>query len=99
MTTSLNEPFRDKTEAKQGGAQPDSEASKWFLPIGCDLEPFTTAARQSEHACQGCPCRRGRQNRLLLVSLRGADRPSGNPRRLTGKRVSHLRPAARKIAS
>ena len=55
MTTSLNEPFRDKTEAKHGGAQPDSEASKWFLPIGCDLEPFTTAARQSEHACQAAP--------------------------------------------
>ena len=30
MTTYLNVPFRDKTEAKAKGARWDSEAKKWF---------------------------------------------------------------------
>ena len=42
MTTYLNVPFRDKTEAKAKGARWDSEAKKWFVPIGRDLEPFTS---------------------------------------------------------
>ena len=42
MTTYLNVPFRDKAEAKAKGARWDSEARKWFVPIGRDLEPFTT---------------------------------------------------------
>lgn len=40
MTTYLNVPFRDKAEAQAKGGHWDSEASKWFVPIGRDLEPF-----------------------------------------------------------
>ena len=42
MSTYLNVPFRDKAEAKAKGARWDSETRKWFVPIGRDLEPFTT---------------------------------------------------------
>ncbi len=42
MTTYLNVPFRDKAEAKAKGARWDSEARKWFVPIGRDLEVFTS---------------------------------------------------------
>ena len=42
MTTYLNVPFRDKAEAKAKGARWDSETRKWFVPIGRDLEPFST---------------------------------------------------------
>ena len=42
VTTYLNVPFRDKAEAKAKGARWDSETRKWFVPIGRDLEPFTT---------------------------------------------------------
>src|SRR5450755_833512 len=42
MTTYLNVPFRDKAEAKAKGARWDSEVRKWFVPIGRDLEPFTS---------------------------------------------------------
>ena len=42
MTIYLNVPFRDKTEAKAKGARWDAEARKWFVPIGRDLEPFTS---------------------------------------------------------
>ena len=42
MTTYLNVPFRDKAEAKAKGARWDSEARKWFVPIGRDLQPFTS---------------------------------------------------------
>ncbi len=42
MITYLNVPFRDKAEAKAKGARWDSETRKWFVPIGRDLEPFTT---------------------------------------------------------
>ncbi|MEO7335393.1 MAG: exodeoxyribonuclease VII large subunit [Caldimonas sp.] len=42
MTTYLNVPFRDKAEAKAKGARWDSETRKWFVPIGRDLEPFTS---------------------------------------------------------
>lgn len=42
MTTYLNVPFRDKAEAKAKGARWDSEARKWFVPMGRDLEPFAT---------------------------------------------------------
>jgi exodeoxyribonuclease VII large subunit len=42
MTTYLNVPFRDRNEAKAKGARWDSEARKWFVPIGRDLEPFTS---------------------------------------------------------
>ena len=41
MTTYLNVPFNQKAEAKAKGARWDSEARKWFVPIGRDLEPFT----------------------------------------------------------
>jgi len=42
VTTYLNVPFSAKTEAKAKGARWDSEAKKWFVPIGRDLEPFTS---------------------------------------------------------
>ncbi|MBA3599358.1 MAG: exodeoxyribonuclease VII large subunit [Methylibium sp.] len=42
MTTYLNVPFRDKADAKAKGARWDNEAKKWFVPIGRDLEPFTS---------------------------------------------------------
>lgn len=42
MTTYLNVPFRDRNEAKAKGARWDSEARKWFVPIGRDLDPFTS---------------------------------------------------------
>ena len=42
MTTYLNVPFRERNEAKSKGARWDSEARKWFVPIGRDLEPFTS---------------------------------------------------------
>jgi exodeoxyribonuclease VII large subunit len=42
VTTYLNVPFRDKAEAKAKGARWDSEARKWFVPIGRDLQPFTS---------------------------------------------------------
>ena len=42
MTTYLNVPFSAKAEVKAKGARWDSEARKWFVPIGRDLEPFTT---------------------------------------------------------
>ena len=42
MTTYLNVPFSAKAEAKAKGARWDSEARKWFVPIGRDLEPFTS---------------------------------------------------------
>lgn len=42
MTTYLNVPFRERTEAKAKGARWDSEARKWFVPIGRELEPFTS---------------------------------------------------------
>ena len=41
MTTYLNVPFRDRTEAKAKGARWDSESRKWFVPIGRDLTPFS----------------------------------------------------------
>jgi exodeoxyribonuclease VII large subunit len=41
VTTYLNVPFNQKAEAKAKGARWDSEARKWFVPIGRDLEPFT----------------------------------------------------------
>jgi exodeoxyribonuclease VII large subunit len=41
VTTYLNVPFRDKAEAKAKGARWDSEARKWFVPLGRDLQPFT----------------------------------------------------------
>ena len=41
MTTYLNVPFNQRTEAKAKGARWDSEARKWFVPIGRDLELFT----------------------------------------------------------
>ena len=40
MITYLNVSFRDKAEAKARGARWDSEARKWFVPLGRDLEPF-----------------------------------------------------------
>ena len=42
MTTYLNVPFRDRNEAKAKGARWDAESRKWFVPIGRDLEPFTS---------------------------------------------------------
>ncbi|MDQ2734017.1 MAG: exodeoxyribonuclease VII large subunit [Pseudomonadota bacterium] len=42
MTTYLNVPFRDKADAKAKGARWDSEARKWFVPIGRDLEVFSS---------------------------------------------------------
>ena len=42
MTTYLNVPFARREEAKAKGARWDNEARKWFVPIGRDLEPFTT---------------------------------------------------------
>ena len=42
MTTYLNVPFRERNEAKAKGARWDSETRKWFVPIGRDLEPFTS---------------------------------------------------------
>ena len=42
MTTYLNVPFRDKAEAKAKGARWDGEKRKWFVPIGRDLNPFTS---------------------------------------------------------
>ena len=42
MTTYLNVPFSAKAEAKAKGARWDAEARKWFVPIGRDLEPFTS---------------------------------------------------------
>lgn len=42
MTTYLNVPFKDKAEAKAKGARWDGEKRKWFVPIGRDLEPFTS---------------------------------------------------------
>lgn len=69
MTTSLNEPFRDKTEAKARGRTPGQRGEQVVLPIGRYLEPFTTAARQSEHACQAGPAGVAASNGLLLVSL------------------------------
>ena len=42
MTTYLNVPFKQKAEAKAKGARWDSEARKWFVPVGRDLEPFTS---------------------------------------------------------
>ena len=42
VTTYLNVPFRDKTEAKAKGARWDNEARKWFAPTGCDLALFTS---------------------------------------------------------
>ena len=42
MTTYLNVPFKDKTEAKARGARWDQEARKWFVPIGRDMELFTS---------------------------------------------------------
>jgi len=42
MTTYLNVPFRDKAEAKAKGARWDGAARKWFVPIGRDLEPFSS---------------------------------------------------------
>ncbi len=42
VTTYLNVPFNQKAEAKAKGARWDSEARKWFVPIGRDLEPFTS---------------------------------------------------------
>ena len=42
MTTYLNVPYNARAEAKAKGARWDSEARKWFVPIGRDLEPFTT---------------------------------------------------------
>ena len=40
VTTYLNVPFNEKAEAKAKGARWDSEARKWFVPVGRDLEPF-----------------------------------------------------------
>jgi len=42
VTTYLNVPFRERNEAKAKGARWDSESRKWFVPIGRDLEPFTS---------------------------------------------------------
>ena len=42
MTTYLNVPFNEKAEAKAKGARWDNEARKWFVPIGRELEPFTS---------------------------------------------------------
>ena len=42
MTTYLNVPFARREEAKAKGARWDSEARKWFVPMGRDLEPFTS---------------------------------------------------------
>ena len=42
MTTYLNVPFNQKAEAKAKGARWDNDARKWFVPIGRDLEPFTS---------------------------------------------------------
>jgi exodeoxyribonuclease VII large subunit len=42
MTTYLSVPFRDKAEAKAKGARWDSEARKWFVPTGRDLDLFST---------------------------------------------------------
>ena len=42
MTTYLNVPFRERNEAKAKGARWDGETRKWFVPIGRDLEPFTS---------------------------------------------------------
>jgi exodeoxyribonuclease VII large subunit len=42
VTTYLNVPFSQKAEAKAKGARWDSEARKWFVPIGRDLEPFSS---------------------------------------------------------
>ena len=42
MTTYLNVPYSRREEAKARGARWDSEARKWFVPIGRDLEPFTS---------------------------------------------------------
>ena len=42
MTTYLNVPFKDKAEAKAKGARWDGEKRKWFVPIGRELEPFTS---------------------------------------------------------
>lgn len=38
MTTYLNVPFKNMAK----GARWDSEARKWFVPIGRDLEVFST---------------------------------------------------------
>jgi exodeoxyribonuclease VII large subunit len=40
VTTYLNVPYPEKAEAKARGARWDSEARKWFVPVGRDLEPF-----------------------------------------------------------
>ena len=42
MITYLNVPFKDKAEAKAKGARWDSEARKWFVPMGRDLDLFST---------------------------------------------------------
>jgi hypothetical protein len=42
VTTYLNVPFAQRNEAKAKGARWDSEARKWFVPIGRDLEPFSS---------------------------------------------------------
>jgi exodeoxyribonuclease VII large subunit len=42
VTTYLNVPFNQKAEATAKGARWDSEARKWFVPIGRDLEPFSS---------------------------------------------------------
>lgn len=62
MTTYLNVPFAQRDEAK--GARWDSEARKWFVPIGRDLEPFSSwlpvdpaklASQDSVGAANGVP--------------------------------------------
>ena len=42
MTTYLSVPFSARAEAKAKGARWDAEARKWFVPIGRDLEPFSS---------------------------------------------------------
>jgi exodeoxyribonuclease VII large subunit len=39
VTTYLNVPFNQKADAKAKGARWDSEARKWFVPMGRELEP------------------------------------------------------------
>jgi exodeoxyribonuclease VII large subunit len=62
VTTYLNVPFAQRNEAK--GARWDSEARKWFVPIGRDLEPFSSwlpvdpaklASQDSVGAANGVP--------------------------------------------
>ena len=75
MTTYLNVPFPEKAEAKARGARWDSEAKKWFVPMGRDLAPFLgwiAAETPAALSKQQAPDSRGIPLSQLLAGLASA---------------------------